>query len=257
MAAASHVSNQEPVRRMHVFGQEPCVLMELKKKTKKENKNSRRTVLVAEPVCCPNAALATGAVNSVDKAKALGLFSVRPVVIGIAQQPRRHAGPEGEDDKGQQVAHGHGATTGFVEGRTGRAVSWDIVARQPIGNGTATSGGGDVVEDDEEENGTRDMNKGVDSVDPTHGGGILQEVLLDRNLDKHVEGLFQMNDLQGVSASHIDGPFDESDGRESATELIDLKEMHRQQNEGGKRTIGGYGGKGTPSVLPVAAKPLY
>jgi len=68
----------------------------------------RLTILVAELVGRPHAAVSVRAVDSVHEPVALGLRRVRPLVLRVAQQPRRHARPKGEDDEGEQVAHGHG-----------------------------------------------------------------------------------------------------------------------------------------------------
>lgn len=77
------------------------------------------TILITEFVRRPNAALASAAVDGIDKAEALGLFSIRPAVIGIAQQTRGHARPQSEDDKGDEVAHGHCSASGFIQRRSG------------------------------------------------------------------------------------------------------------------------------------------
>jgi hypothetical protein len=72
------------------------------------------TILVAESVGGPDTALSSTAVNTVDKAKALGLLSIRALVFRIAQKTGRHARPAGEDNESKEIAHGHGSSTGFV-----------------------------------------------------------------------------------------------------------------------------------------------
>jgi hypothetical protein len=111
--------------------------------------------LVAESVSGPDTALSSTAVNTVDKAKALGLLSIRTLVFRITQKTRRHARPAGEDNKSDEVAHSHGSSTGLVESRT----SSHRIRSHTASGITAMSGGGEVVEDNKEGNGARDMDE--------------------------------------------------------------------------------------------------
>lgn len=131
------------------------------------------TILVAKLVRRPDAALAGRAMHGIHKPKALSLTGIGAVVVGIAQETGRHAGPEGEDDESQQIAGGHGAAAGLVQGGAGRVPANVLVAAELGGDGAALAGGGDEVEDDEEEDGARDVDEGVDAVDPVHHGGHL------------------------------------------------------------------------------------
>lgn len=83
-------------------------------------KEFKLTVLVAEPVRGPHAALAIRTMNRIDKTVTLGLLCVRPIVCRVAQQPRWHAGPAREDDEGEEVAHGHGPSPLLIQGRVER-----------------------------------------------------------------------------------------------------------------------------------------
>lgn len=78
------------------------------------------TILVAEFVRCPDTALASTAVDSINKTEALRLCSIGPVIGWIAQQSRGHARPQSEHNKGNQVAHGHCPASSFVQCRASR-----------------------------------------------------------------------------------------------------------------------------------------
>lgn len=161
--------------------------------------------------------------HGIHEAEALGLAGVGAVVVGVAQETGRHAGPEGEDDKGQQVAGGHGAAAGLVQGGTGRVPANVLIAAELRRDGAALAGGGDEVEDDEEEDGARDVDKGVNAVDPVHHGGHLQKVLLDWHLDEDVEALLQVDELERMLARHVDGSLVEGERGEGAADLVHLQ----------------------------------
>lgn len=76
-------------------------------------------VLVAELVCCPHAGFARCTVHSVDEAEAAGFFSYGAWDVGVREETWWHAGPEGEDDEGDQVARGHGSAPSGVENWAG------------------------------------------------------------------------------------------------------------------------------------------
>ena len=79
------------------------------------------SVLVAEFILRPDAAFALGAVYGVDEAVAAGFVADGAGHVGVREETGRHAGPEGEDDEGDEVAHGHCASACGVEGCAGGA----------------------------------------------------------------------------------------------------------------------------------------
>lgn len=155
--------------------------------------------------------------DRIDETEALGLGGVLAVVGRVAQQPRGHARPESEDNEGEQVAHGHGAAAGLVQGGAGS----DVVGVDAAGHGTALAGGGEVVQGDEEEDGAGNVDEGVDAVDPAEHGGTLEEPLLEGQLPEDAEALLEVDDLEGMLAGDINGTLHEGDGSEGAAELVD------------------------------------
>ena len=79
-----------------------------------------------------------------------------------------------------------------------------------------------VEKEDEEEDGTRDVDEGVDAVGPVHERGMFEEPVLDGEFPEDMETLFEMDDLQGVTAGDVDCVLDHSHGGKGATELVDL-----------------------------------
>ena len=185
-------------------------------------KQAPHTVLIAESVLRPDAARAVGTVHRVDKPVLARLIASGALDVGIAQQARRHARPDGKDDKSNEVANGHGAAASFVEtGTCGAAFNFAIVLAR-LALVKAVAGRGEVVEPDQEENGARNVDKRVDAVDPCQGGRVLEEKVLDGQLVKDVELLLEVDKLQGMLAGHVNGAFDQSDGSKGTTELVDL-----------------------------------
>lgn len=72
-------------------------------------------ILVAEFILGPDAAFALGAVHRVDEAEAAGFFANVAGDVGVGEEARGHAGPEGEDAEGEEVARGHCAAPGCIE----------------------------------------------------------------------------------------------------------------------------------------------
>lgn len=107
--------------------------------------------MVAEPIGRPYTAVAIRAVDGVDKPKALGLLCMLAVIVGVAEQTGGHAWPEGEDDKGQKVAHRHGPSPLLVEIRAevaSKRPPWprsSLLRLDPV----SRPGRGQVKEDDE------------------------------------------------------------------------------------------------------------
>lgn len=176
------------------------------------------TILVAELVGCPDTALASLAVDSIDKAVTLRLGSIIAIILRIAQQSRRHTRPKRKNHKSNQVAHGHSPPSGLVQSRS----SGNITLPDSAGQNAALARGGEVVQGDEEENGTGDVDEGVYAVDPVQKEGARQEPSLEGQFPEDVQVLLEVDELQSVFAGHVDGSFDESQGCEGSAYLIDL-----------------------------------
>lgn len=73
------------------------------------------TVLIAEPIFCPDATNARDSMDCIYEAIAARLVSHRTLDVLVAQQARRHTGPEGEHDKCQQVTHGQSSPARLVQ----------------------------------------------------------------------------------------------------------------------------------------------
>lgn len=123
-------------------------------------------VLVAKFVLGPHAAFAGGAVHRVDEAEGAGFLADGAGNVWVREQARRHAGPESEDDEGDEVADGHCAAAGFVEARasgTAVGVAEGLVVQREV---QAAIRGGVVEEPDQEEDGAGDVNEGIDAIRP-------------------------------------------------------------------------------------------
>lgn len=123
--------------------------------------------MIAKSIGRPHTTLSSLAVHSIDKPKALGLQSILPIIPRIAQQARRHARPESEDDKRNEVARGHGPSSCFIQRRPCRdatAIRVDEPRRSRSAEALARSS--QVVENDKEEDSAGDVNERIDSVDP-------------------------------------------------------------------------------------------
>ena len=193
--------------------------------------------MVAEPVGRPNTAVAVGAVDSIHKPKALGLLRVLAHVARIAQQPRRHAWPEGKDDEGEQVAHGHGPPPPLKDGgpERRRKVSPVLKHRFPAVfflQLVSWPRGRDVVEHDEVEDCAGDVYERVRLVCPPHERGALEKPLLHSGLDEDAQGLFEADDLEPMLAGSVDGVFLECQGSEGSSELIYLAVCEQQVCQG-------------------------
>lgn len=103
------------------------------------HKRVQLTILVAELVRGPDAALAIRPVDRVDESVRLGLLCVRALVVRVAQQPGWHAGPAREDDKGEEVAHGHRPSPLLIQRRVERGKAHGLPS-SPGGRGLARQG---------------------------------------------------------------------------------------------------------------------
>jgi hypothetical protein len=142
--------------------------------------------------------------------------------IRVGQKTRRHAGPKGEDDKGEEVADGHCTAAGGVEfWSSGGAVGF---AYRFVGEGKfeAVACRGIVKEEDEEKNRSGDVDEGVYAVGPVHEEWVLEEPVLHGKLPEDVEALLEVDDLKGMLAGDVDGGVDQSHCGKGTTELVDL-----------------------------------
>ena len=109
--------------------------------------------------------------DRVDEPIALRLFGVLAVILRVGQKAGRHAWPEGEDDEGNEVAHGHGpppllVDMGAESAENGTPSRRRHALRLCLLQLAGGPGCGEIEEDDEEEDRSRDMDEGVDSVRP-------------------------------------------------------------------------------------------
>lgn len=143
------------------------------------------SILIAESVRCPNAALPRVAVNTINESEALRLRSVGSVIVRITQQPRRHARPQSKDDKCNEVAHGHCSTSSFIQSRS----SGYYIASGSTARSSTLLRGSEVKQGYQEEDCSRNMNKGVDSVYPMQQNRALQKPLLKGHFPEDPEAL--------------------------------------------------------------------
>lgn len=113
--------------------------------------------------------------DGVDEPETLRFRGIFTVVVGVAEESWRHAWPQSENDKGNEVAHRHRASTRLIKGRT----SAIVVVDDSAGHGMALAGCREVVEHDEEEDSSGDMDEGIDPVDPMEQSRMLEEPVLD------------------------------------------------------------------------------
>jgi hypothetical protein len=65
-------------------------------------------ILVAEAVFSPHTSRSVGTMDSVDEPIAASQLSLWAFHSRVTEKSRRHAWPEGENDKRQEIAHGEG-----------------------------------------------------------------------------------------------------------------------------------------------------
>jgi hypothetical protein len=163
--------------------------------------------------------------DCVDEAIATSFFADSTRNIQIREETRWHAWPEREDDKSNEIASGHCTSPGSIELWTSVGgfclTLWFVVQRQI----DTVLCRGVVEEPDEEENSAGNVDEGINSVGPMHQKWVFEEPALYVELMEDVEVLFEMNDLECVSASYIDCAFDHCDSAERATELVYLSEV--------------------------------
>lgn len=158
--------------------------------------------------------------HRIHKPITLGLLRIGAVVGRSTQQPGRHAGPGGEDNKGDEVAGRHGPPALLVElWRQASNFGTPPRGRHALGADAlqlgAGAGGGQVEEDGKEEDTAWDVDEGVCSVGPVNQGRVRNEPLLDGTLEKDVEALLEVDELQGVASCNVDGALvDENDRAE-------------------------------------------
>ena len=185
------------------------------------------TILVAKLVRSPDTAIAILSVHGIDKAIRPGLLCVLAVVGGVAEKSGRHAGPEGEDNKGQKVAHGHGASPALVHiwAEVGDEVAPVADKSAPtvvLVDAGARASSGDVEEDDEEHDGAGDVDEGICTVRPLENCRVSKEPALDDGLKEGAQTLLHMDNLKGMLARGVDCAGLESYGCEGSSKLVDL-----------------------------------
>jgi len=162
-------------------------------------------VLVAEFVLRPDAAFAFGAVYCVYEAVATRLVAHVAGHIRVGQEPGWHARPEREHDESKEVTHSHCASAGGVEyGSSWRSIGFSdwFVGQWEV---DAVACRGVVEEEDEEEDGSWDVDEGVDAVRPVHEEGMFEEPVLYGELPEDVQTLLEVDDLESMFASDVDG----------------------------------------------------
>ena len=172
--------------------------------------------MIAKLIGRPDAALTSFAVNSVGKPEALGFLGISSHVIRVAQEPRGHARPQRENDERDEVAHGHGPTTSFVQRRPRDG----IVDAKPSVRYASLTSGRQVEQDYEEANGAGDVYERVHPVDPVEQSWTCKEPFLERELPKDAEALLPADDLKGMFACNVDGTLYDRQGCDGAPELV-------------------------------------
>jgi len=81
-----------------------------------------------------------------------------------------------------------------------------------------------MVQDDEEQNGARNVDEGVDAIGPAHESWALEEPLLNGRLNENAKTLFGVDDLQGMLACGVNGRSFQGQGGEGAAKLVHLKQ---------------------------------
>ena len=120
---------------------------------------------------------------------------IRTLRVLVALQSRWHAGPQSKHHERKQIAHGKCSTTSLIEARACGRATHESTRLARLRLIVSVSSGRVVVEPDEEGNGSRDMNKGVDPVCPHHESGVPEEEPLDRNLQEQSQRLFNLYQL--------------------------------------------------------------
>lgn len=164
--------------------------------------------------------------DRVDKTIALRQLGLGAIVVGITQQSRRHARPNCEHHERQQVADSHSPSSRFVEMRAGWG-TWG-----PLFPGLqATTPALDksiprdsiVVKPDQEGNGARYVDEGVQPIDVHHEPRVRHEELLNGDLPEDVQSFLQIDELKGMTTGNMNCAFNECDRREGSSELVYLR----------------------------------
>ena len=186
------------------------------------------TILVAELVRGPDTAVAVGSMDSINESVRLGLLCVLARVVRVTQKSRRHAGPESEDDKGQQVAHGHCSSPSLINVRSemrhqAPPLLHEYALAELIPKSLSGPRRRDVVQHDEKEDGSGNVDERVGPVRPSHESRILKEPRLHCRLDEDAELLLEMDYLECMFPSGIDSRFLESYCSEGTSKLVNLR----------------------------------
>lgn len=79
------------------------------------------------------------------------------------------------------------------------------------------STGRKIKQSHQEKDRARNMDKRIYTVDPVQKKWMLQKPLLEGHFPKDTESLFQMNQLESMRSSDVDGALDNSNGGKSST----------------------------------------
>jgi len=189
--------------------------------------HNQLTILIAELVGSPDTLLTVGTMDGIDESETLRLDRVGALILGVAQQAGWHAGPQSEDDERDQVAQSHGSSASFVKHRS-RASSNRVIGSIGLDESASLTGGGEVIQEDEEENRSGDMDEGVSTVGPSHQVGVVEEPVLDWSLNEDAQSLLNVNKLQSMLSGNINSSLYKGEGCEGSTKLVDLQKEKKE-----------------------------
>jgi hypothetical protein len=146
--------------------------------------------------------------------------------ILITQKAGWHAWPQGENNKGNQIAHGHCPSPCLVQ-------SW---SRGAPGNFSAITERGlltcVVVEQNQEEDGSWNVDERVSSIYPDHKVGILEEEVLNAKLPENMESFFEVYEFESVFSGYMYSALNECYCCYCAADLVDLVRVNISYKEG-------------------------
>ena len=154
-------------------------------------KRRHRGVLITKLVLRPDAAFAFSAVDCVNEPKTARFIANRTRDIRIGKEAWRHARPECEDNKSNQIANCHCASSCSVQfwtsrGDSGLSVSVPVVHREVH----SVPCGGIPEKPNQVENCSRNVDKRINPVGPMHEERVLEKPALNVQFEEDVELLF-------------------------------------------------------------------
>jgi hypothetical protein len=148
------------------------------------------SILIAKSVLRPHRALAPRAVDGIYESITAGFASCGTFDCGIREETWWHAGPNGEDYEGYQVACSHCSSSrlkkpwSHQDGAVG--CWWEGWCRHWDGSSV-------FIEPDEEKDCPRDMDEGINPIHPCQSVRMLEKEMLDWKLPENVERLFELD----------------------------------------------------------------